>query len=50
MIASPGRREVPEFARAWEQKAHGLHPTVDGAQSASGPDKDDAPEQRPSGE
>ncbi|WRZ88224.1 aromatic ring-hydroxylating dioxygenase subunit alpha [Streptomyces sp. NBC_01007] len=50
VIASPGRREVPEFARAWEQKAHGLHPTVDGAQSASGPDKNDAREQHPSGE
>lgn len=50
VIASPSRREVPEFARAWEQKAHGLHPTVEGARSASGPDKDDAPEQHPFGE
>ncbi|MEU4084804.1 aromatic ring-hydroxylating dioxygenase subunit alpha [Streptomyces aureus] len=33
VIASPGRRAVPELARAWEQKAQGFHPTVEGAQS-----------------
>lgn len=35
VIASPGRRDVPEFGRAWEQKAHGFHPTVESAEQSA---------------